>query len=70
MEFTVFIVIILVFLTVIIHSLALKTIRGFLERKIFHPTIKVSAAVYILIIAHFIEVVMYAMGFYLNSEYT
>lgn len=69
MELTIFIVIILVLCTVLIHLLALKTIYTYLNRNNSHPIIQIGMAVYTLMIAHFIEVVIFATGFYITVEY-
>lgn len=69
MGYAIFIVIILVFLTILVHLLALKTIYFSLTKNIFHPTIQIGLSVYILIVSHFIEVVIFAIGFYISVEY-
>lgn len=69
MQLTIFIVLMLVFCTVLVHLLALKTIYLYLNKVQLPPMIQVGLAVYILILAHFIEVVIFATGFYITAEF-
>jgi hypothetical protein len=60
---------VIVFLAVVVHFMALWSITYLLQRRLLVPAFRVGAAVYLLLLAHLLEVVLFGASFYLAVEY-
>lgn len=69
MIYTVLIAFTLVLVSVLIHLVALRTVYAHLDTHTHHPAIRVGLAVYVVIFAHCLEIIIFAAGFYISVEY-
>ncbi|MHA1597871.1 MAG: ion channel [Alphaproteobacteria bacterium] len=69
MMFAVLIAIAVVFITVMVHFTMLRAISVTLLRGRLRPPLRVGLAVYLVLLAHFIEVIVFSVGYYVAIEY-
>ena len=59
----------LIFLTVMLHFVALKMISRLIRRETFRPSLRVVSAIYLVALTHLAEVVMFGIGYYVAANY-
>lgn len=61
--------VVVIFLTVMLHFNALKLIAHLSRREHVSVALRLTNAVYLLVLAHFAEVVIFAVGYFIATSY-